>query len=31
MKNQRIIQKIINYIDSVLKYTRKISYAEIIA
>ena len=28
MKNQSIIQKIINYIDIVLKYTNNISYDE---
>ncbi len=28
MKNQKIIQKIINYIDSILKYTNNISYAD---
>lgn len=28
MKNQNIIQKIINYIDIVLKYTNNISYDE---
>ncbi len=28
MKNQKIIQKIINYIDSVLKYTSNITYDE---
>lgn len=28
MKNQTIIQKIINYIDSILKYINDIDYAE---
>src|SRR5690625_1562956 len=28
MKNQMIIQKIINYIDSILKYTNDVDYAE---
>ena len=28
MKNQKIIQKIINYIDSILKYTDDVDYAE---
>ncbi len=28
MKNRKIIQKIINYIDSVLKYTNHITYDE---
>jgi len=28
MKNRKIIQKIINYIDSVLKYTSNITYDE---
>ena len=28
MKNQKIIQKIINYIDSILKYTNDVDYAE---
>ena len=28
MKNQKIIQKIINYIDSILKYINGVDYAE---
>ncbi|NLY45316.1 MAG: DUF86 domain-containing protein [Tissierella sp.] len=28
MKNQKIIQKIINYIDSILKYTNGVDYTE---
>ena len=28
MKNQKIIQKIINYIDSILKYINDVDYAE---
>lgn len=28
MKNQKIIQKIINHIDSILKYTHGVDYAE---
>ena len=28
MKNQKIIQKIINYIDSILKYTYNVAYAD---
>ncbi len=28
MKNQKIIQKIINYIDSILKYTNDVDYAK---
>lgn len=28
MKNQKIIQKIINYIDSILKYTDNVDYIE---
>lgn len=30
MKNQKIILKIINYIDSVLTYTEKVNYADFI-
>ena len=30
MKNQKIIQKIINYIDSIIKYTSDIGYSEFI-
>ncbi len=28
IKNQKIIQKVINYIDSILKYTNDVDYAE---
>ncbi|CCQ97090.1 hypothetical protein CULT_560041 [[Clostridium] ultunense Esp] len=28
MKNQTIVQKIINYIDSILKYINDVDYAE---
>ena len=28
MKNQKIIQKIINYIDSILKYTNDVDYTK---
>ena len=28
MKNQKIIQKIINYIESIIKYTHDVDYSE---
>ena len=28
MKNQKIIQKIINYIDSIIRYTRDVDYSK---